>query len=146
MKKRLLIIIPILVVTGILSFIYLRTRQSVPAGNILVKSPVGESLVDLSKLELSSVKGQITNKKGETKDIDSEGIALAEIPKLTGVSEYSAMTVYADDEYNAEISKEDVDTPGSAWLIKDDGSVRLVVFADAVSNRDVKNVVRIEIR
>lgn len=145
MKKRLFIIIPILILTGILSFIYLRTRQSVPAGNILIKSPVGETMVDLFALKLSEVKGQITNKKGETKDIDSEGIGLEDIPALAGVSEYTDMTVYADDEYNAVISKDEL-VPKNAWLIKNDGSVRLVVFKDTDSKRDVKNVVRIEIK
>ncbi len=146
MKKKLFIIIPILLLAGILSFIYLRTRQSVPAGNILIKSATGEATVNFSELGLTDVRGQITNKKGETKDIDSEGIGLAQIPSLAGVSEYSDMTVYADDEYNAVISKEEAEEPDKAWLIKSDDSIRLVVFGDKDSKRDVKNVVRIEIK
>ncbi len=146
MKKKLLIIIPLLLLTAVLSFIYLRSRDTVNAGDILVKSSAGEMTLTFDNINLSHVSGQITNKKAETKDIDSNGLAISEIPSLAGINDYSGITVYADDEYSAYISAEEASESDKAWLIKNDESIRLVVFGDPDSKRDVKNVVRIEIK
>lgn len=146
MKKKLFIIIPILVLTAVLSVIYLRSRDSVKAGDILIRSSVKEMTVSLDDLEMTNVSGEVRNKKGETKQIDSEGIAISKIPSIAGVSEYTVVSVYADDEYNATLTKEELDVPDKAWLIKTGDGARLIVFDDPDSKRDVKNVVRIEIK
>ena len=146
MKKRITVISILLFVTIILSFIYLHFRQTVKPGDILIKSEKGEMTVSLSDLSLSHVSGSITNKKGETKKIDSEGYALADLPSLTGINDYSEISVHADDEYSAVLTKDELSSGDKAWLIENDDSIRLVVFDDKDSKRDVKNVVRIEIK
>jgi len=147
MKKRIIIAAVLLVLTAIVAVVYLRSRDTVKPGDILIKAPTGDVTVSLESLELSHVSGSITNKKGETKKIDSEGYALSKIPSCAQVADYSELTIYADDEYSAVVTKDELDQSGdNAWLIKDKDSIRLVVFGDSDSKRDVKNVVRIEIK
>ncbi len=146
MKKRIVIISVLLIITASLVFIYLRSRPSVNAGDILIRSQKGDLTVALKDLDLVDVHGSIKNKKGETKEIDSKGIALSQIPSLAGISDYSELSVFADDEYKAVMSGEELKQPDNAWLIMtDDGGIRLVVFNDTDSKRDVKNVVRVEV-
>lgn len=146
MKKRITLIVILLLATAALVFVYLRSRDSVKAGDLLIKSTGGDVAFTFNDLNLSHVSGEITNKKGETKSIESEGIALSDIPSLAGVSDYSEISVYADDEYNAVLSKDEASAPNKAWLIKNDDTIRLIVFDDPDAKRDVKNVVRVEIK
>ncbi len=146
MKKRIWIAVTFLTVTAILVLIYLGSRDKVEKGDFMIKSPRGDVSVTFDDLSLSPVKGEITNKKGETKTIESEGIALADIPSLAGIGDYSEISVFADDEYNAVLSKDEISGSDNAWLIKSDDSIRLIVFNDPDAKRDVKDVVRVEIK
>ena len=146
MKKRIGIAVILMLVTAALVLVYLRSRESVKPGDLLIKSAGGDVSVTFEDLNLSHVSGEITNKKGETKTVESEGIALSDIPALAGINDYSEISVYADDEYNAVLSKDEVTKPDKAWLIKNDDSIRLIVFDDPDAKRDVKNVVRVEIK
>ena len=92
------------------------------------------------------------NGKGQEKDISEKGVKLSDVLSLAGLGkgDYSAVRVVSSDEYAAEISAEEVDSGEVAFLIRDqadDGSetVRLIVFGDSNSKRQVKNVVRIEV-
>ena len=145
MKLRIAIISILLAVTAILSVFYLRSRDNVKPGSILIQSGNTSLTVQLSDMELKHVNGTITNKKGETKDIDSEGVLLTDIPSLVPTDDYSGITVISDDEYKAELDREELSGSVEAWLIQNDGSIRLVVFGDKDSKRDVKNVVKIVI-
>lgn len=143
MKKKLWLIATLLIITSALVCIYLYNRDTTKPGELMIKSPSGTVTLTLSDVKLSHVTGEIKNKKGEVKSIDSEGFALADVPALAGVSDYQSISVYADDEYSASLTKDEV---SSAWLIKSDDALRLIVFGDDNSKRDVKNVVRIEIQ
>lgn len=113
---------------------HLTTRTPDTEGAVLVNGQA----VEISGLELSPVTGTVINGKGEEKQIDAQGILLS---KLIG-SEFSSATVTASDEYSAVVEKQDSD---NAYLIvTDDGSLRLVVFGDENSKRDVKNVSKID--
>ena len=145
MKKRIAVISVLLVLTAILSVIYLRSRDSVKPGSIIVQSKDKSATIQLSDMDMKHVNGTITNKKGETKEIDSEGILLADIPSLLPADDYSRITVISDDEYKADLDRDELGGSVEAWLVQNDGSIRLVVFGDKDSKRDVKNVVRVEI-
>ena len=67
------------------------------------------------------------------------------VVSLAAGSSFSTVRVYSDDEYNASLSEDEVMTDRKAYLIEDDGTIRLIVFGDKDSKRDVKSVVRIEI-
>lgn len=150
-KKKVIVVLSVviasmLLITAGLAFYYVHSRQTVSSGDLLIKSAQGDTTVTFNDLNLTHVEGEIKNKKGEVKQIDSEGIALSDIPALAGANDYSAITVFADDEYNAELTKNELAGQSGAWLIKNDSTIRLVVFGDSDSKRDVKNVVRIEIK
>ena len=58
----------------------------------------------------------------------------------------AAVKVTADDEFSAELSGDELDEAGKAYLVsEDDGSMRLVVFGDSNAKRNVRNVVSVEI-
>ena len=65
---------------------------------------------------------------------------------MVNITDYSEICVYADDEYNATVKRDEPGITDNAWLIEDEEGIRLVVFGDADSKRDVKRVQRIEIR
>lgn len=135
MKKSVKWIIAVLLLlTVALAAVHLTTRTPDTEGAVLVNGQA----VEISGLELSPVTGTVINGKGEEKQIDAQGILLS---KLIG-SEFSSATVTASDEYSAVVEKQDSD---NAYLIvTDDGSLRLVVFGDENSKRDVKNVSKID--
>ena len=135
MKKRVLAVIAALtVLTAILAVIHLTTRVPDTKGAILVN---GESLA-IADFELHSVTGSIVNGKGEEKEIDAQGIPLADVCG----GDFDTVTVTASDEYHAEISADEIQ---NAYLILcDDETMQLIVFGDENNKRDVKNVVRID--
>ncbi len=145
MKKRIAVIISLIAVTAVLALIYLHTRESIKPGEILIKSAGSKITVSFADLDKSPVSGTVKNKKGEVKNIDAMGCPLSQIVSLAAGSSFSTVRVYSDDEYNASLSEDEVMTDRKAYLIEDDGKIRLIVFGDEDSKRDVKSVVRIEI-
>lgn len=131
-NKRLITVIAILAaLTAILAVIHLTTRTPDTEGQILVN---GESL-RISNMKMSPVTGTVVNGKGEEKQIDAQGVSLSDI-----CGDFSTASVTASDEYSADVKSGD-----EAYLIlSDDGSLRLIVFGDENSKRDVKHVVRID--
>ena len=146
MKKRIITVSVLVLLTALLAFIYLHSRDSIKTGDLRIVSTDAELTVTFSDLSLSHANGSVTNKKGETKEIDADGIPLSEIPALAGVNSFNGIKVIADDEYSASVSADEAEEPGKAWLIDDNGKIRLIVFGDDGASRDVKNVVRIEIK
>lgn len=134
MKKKLTIGIAILIVlTAIFAVIHLTTRTPEIEGSVLVNG----AEVKLSDLDYDKVTGSVKNGKGEIKEIDAEGVKLADILDC----DYDSVKVTASDEYSASVAADEID---NAYLILDDGTLRLIVFGDENSKRDVKNVVRID--
>ena len=147
MKKRIIFIISILLaVTAIIASVYAFSRPKIESGSILLTTPSGDITINFSELTLSKVEGETVNKKGETKKISTTGFPVSDIPSLAGITEYSELSVFSDDEYHADILKDELAKSDRAWLVREDDSIRLVVFGDSDSKRNVKNVVRIEIR
>ena len=140
-KKIILIVIVVLLVAlGGVSIWYLSSRDVTPENAITLVKNDKEELVDISKLSLTSFSGTTVNGKGETKDVSGEGIKLADI---INVSDFTEVSVIADDAYSATVKKEDMD---NAWLQIEEGTARLIVLGDSDSKRNVKNVVRIEVK
>ena len=132
-NKKLIIIIALLIaLTAIIAVIHLTMRTPEVEGEVLIN---GES-VKISSFDMSPVTGTVVNGKGEEKQIDAQGVILSEVCG----GEFSTATVTASDEYSAVVNNGD-----DAYLIlSDDGSLRLIVFGDNNSKRDVKDVVRID--
>lgn len=138
-KKLIVIIVCALVaLTAVLAIVHSATRETVPEGAILVRQNGEEAYISMDKLGLTTVTGRIVNGKGETRDINDQGINLGELSK----GSFQTVTVTSDDEFSAEVSADEI---ANAFLIlNEDGSAQLVVFGDPNSKRAVRNVTRIE--
>lgn len=143
-KKNIRIILSITVimvlVTAALTYMHLCNRQ-VTADNSLTISAGGmDHTVDIDSVNLTDFSTDIVNGKGDTKHISGKGIKLAE---LIGTSEFEEVSVIADDSYYATVTAGEID---NAWIVIEEGKARLIVENDKNSKRDVKNVVRIEVK
>ncbi|WP_026658760.1 hypothetical protein [Butyrivibrio sp. AC2005] len=151
-KKSIVIVIILLVITCIASFFYLRSRNDAPKGNLAIINGDKTVLIDAFSGSLVSVKGVTINAKGQEKDVDETGISLKDAISKSGLDNtgFTRARVVSSDEFAAEISFDEINEDGKAYLAKqqeDDGSTsaRLYVFGDSDSKRQVKNVVRIEL-
>lgn len=113
---------------------HLTTRTPETEGAVLVN---GEARY-VADFELQSVTGSIVNGKGEVKDVDAQGVPLESVCG----GDFDTVTVTASDEYHAEISADEIQN--AYLIIRDDGTLQLIVFGDENNKRDVKNVVRID--
>jgi Na+/H+-translocating membrane pyrophosphatase len=134
------VIICLAIITSIVSAVYLRGRKSTPENQIAVSVNAEDKFISLSDFRLSKVSEDIKNKKGETKHIEGDGVLISDI---IGPVSFTEITVISDDEYRASLTSDDMD---NAWLLSDEGTARLIVKGDENSKRDVKNVVRIEVK
>ena len=136
----------LLLVTAVLAVVHVRTRDAVPEGALLVEYAGEAHYVDAASLPLTAVSGTLVNGKGEEKSIETSGAALIDVLREAGLDPDAvvSVTVTADDEFAASLSGEEVREAGRAFLApEEDGSLRLIVFGDANSKRQVKNVVKI---
>jgi hypothetical protein len=151
-KKSIVIVIILLVITCIASVFYLRSRNDAPKGNLAIINGDKTVLIDPFSGSLVSVKGVTINAKWQEKDVDEIGISLKEAISKSGLDKagFTKARFVSSDEFAAEISFDEINEDGKAYLAKqqeDDGSTsaRLYVFGDSDSKRQVKNVVRIEL-
>lgn len=140
-RKIVIVIIGVLILfTIILAAVYNHTRDNVPEGTFAVIQNGQTKYIRLEQLSLSDVTGTVVNGKGEEKQIDARGLPLSSV---TGTEGFQMVTVTAMDAYSAIVSLDELE---NAYLIlTDDGTLRLIVFGDNNSKRDVKDVERIEI-
>ena len=140
-KKIMLAVILILVVllsVGII--IFLNGRKEIPEDTLLIIRNGKEEYLSLSDMELKDFTGKTVNGKGEEKEITGKGIRLSDI---TGSESFSEINVTADDSYSATVNSSEIE---NAWIQVDEGMLRLIVFGDKDSKRNVKNVVKIEVK
>lgn len=142
-------IIPVLVlITAAAAVFHLTTRAAVPEGALRVEFDAGQwKELSLEKLKPDSVQGTVVNGKGEERVINAQGILLSDVLREAGITEFSAVTVIADDEYSARVMAEEIAAPGKVYLIQQkEGGMQLIVFGDENSKRNVTNVVRLSVQ
>ena len=152
MKKSTKIIMAaiaaLIALTAVFATIHSAARTEVPDGALLVSCGGEKKYVDLASLDTVSVRGIEVNGKGEKSDVNTQGVPLADVIENAGFDPNGAVTVKvtADDEFSAELSGDELNEDGKAYLVsEDDGSMRLVVFGDSNAGRNVRNVVSVEI-
>ena len=152
MKKSTKIIMAaiaaLIALTAVFAIIHSAARTEVPDGALLVSCGGEKKYVDLASLDTVSVRGSLVNGKGEKSDVNTQGVPLADVIENAGFDPNGAVTVKvtADDEFSAELSGDELNEDGKAYLVsEDDGSMRLVVFGDSNAGRNVRNVVSVEI-
>lgn len=146
-QSMILILILILVTAAVAAF-YLTTRTAVPKGALRVELAGGQAEdLPLEELEMVLVQGTVVNGKGEERAIDAQGILLSDVLREAGVTEYSMVTVTADDEYGVQVMAEEIAEPGKVCLVQQEaGGMQLIVFGDENSKRNVSNVVRLSVQ
>lgn len=152
MKKSTKIIMAaiaaLIALTAVFAIIHSAARTEVPDGALLVSCGGEKKYVDLASLDTVSVRGIVVNGKGEKSDVNTQGVPLADVIENAGFDPNGAVTVKvtADDEFSAELSGDELNEDGKAYLVsEEDGSMRLVVFGDSNAGRNVRNVVSVEI-
>ena len=152
MKKSTKIIMAaiaaLIALTAVFAIIHSAARTEVPDGALLVSCGGEKNYVDLASLDTVSVRGSVVNGKGEKSDVNTQGVPLADVIENAGFDPNGAVTVKvtADDEFSAELSGDELNEDGKAYLVsEEDGSMRLVVFGDSNAGRNVRNVVSVEI-
>ena len=153
MKKRNLVITAVLLLlTALIAFFYLKDRSQPPRGNLIILDQGREIPVDPFTLPLSEVKGTTVNGKGEEKEISGKGVSVRDVLALAGIDDgnYTSVRVISSDEYAAGLQAEEIASGKTTFLIRDpaeDGTekIRLIVFGDSGSKRQVKDVERIEV-
>ena len=145
---RKVTILILLLVTAAAAAFYLTTRTAVPEGALRVEFAGGKAVeLSLGALNLVSVQGTVINAKGEECAIDTQGILLSDVLRGAGVTEYSMVTVTADDEYSAQVISEEIAEPDKVYLVQQEaGGMQLIVFGDENSKRNVSNVVRLSVQ
>lgn len=143
-KKLIAVIAGILVllvaVTCIAATQYLGNRKSTLEGSVILFAEGKETTLSLSDMKTSPVSVDMVNGKGESKHIEGMGIRLSEV---TGETGFEQVSVISDDAYSATVAADEIE---NAILLIEEGSARLIVEKDKNAKRDVKNVVRIEVK
>jgi len=143
-SKRLFPVLALLIgITCILSAFHLSHQPDVQPGSFRLSVSGSERTVSFSSLPMDPVTGTIVNGKGDFSEIDATGISVAKLMAHIGAELPAETTVrvLAADQYSAEILLSE-----PAFLIpEDNGSLRLIVFGDENSARNVRNVVLLEV-
>ena len=142
-----MIVIVVVFVTAVVAVLYLTTRAAVPEGTLRIEQAGRALELPLAQLDLTAVHGTVVNGRSEERTVDAQGILLSEVLREAGVTEFSTVTVTADDEYSAVVTAEEAAVTGKVYLIRQDGGgMQLIVFGDDNSKRNVSNVARLSVQ
>ncbi len=111
---------------------------------VLKMTGLAEKSWTLNELKaMPSTNTDYTNKDGETTTYS--GVIFTLLFEAAGVSEYSAITLVAADEYAVEVTKDELDEcPTCIVAIQEDGSLRSVM-PDFSGKQQVKDLVEIQV-
>ena len=152
MKKSTILILILLIITAATACIYLWGRDEPSEGNISILYEGQSSTIDPFSRGLQPVSGTLINGKGEEKEVSESGVPLQDVISLSEIKDvdYRSAKIISSDEYAADLTVEEINEKDRVYLIKDISddksvSIRLIVFGDPNSKRQVKNVERIEL-
>ncbi len=149
MKKKVVfgVIGVFLATTAVLAVIHQMTRTEEVDGAVLVEFAGQSVAVQIEDMPLSAVKGTVVNGKGDKREIDAQGILLADVLTLAGVENMpeSGVLVTAADEYSVEVTADELAEEDKVYLLQEE-TPRLLVFGDNSEKRNVKNVARITVQ
>ncbi|MBQ8804223.1 MAG: hypothetical protein IJZ53_11355 [Tyzzerella sp.] len=142
-RKAIILGVVLIILTAIAAVIHLSTREEVPENAVQISANDKTYTIDIKKLNYEQVEGIRVNGKGEEIPVEGAGIALKDILAQEKITEYSKVTVVADDSYSAELTAEEIKEDEKVYLLNEEESLRLIVFGDENSKRSVSNVVQI---
>ena len=147
-KKVVLGIIAVLVLlTAVLAVVHLSTRDKVPEGSLMINYNGESRYIRVDELDLVEVSGTVVNGKGEEKEVREQGIAVSDVLIAAGIdpTAVSGVTVTAADGFAAELSGDEVNEAGKAFLTDDGEEATLIVFGDSNSKRRVHNATKLDV-
>lgn len=111
---------------------------------------------DFKKLNLVSQHMSRTNSKGEVKEGDYIGASWKDFKDAAGISEYTTITMIADDGYTVDYTKEQLDAEGSLFAIVENGEpinekdaashLNYCAGKDVTANFWCKNIIKIVVK
>ena len=139
-KVILLITAILFIIICIFSILHQECRIKKDEGALQILYNGKINTVSTDQLKMKTVEGIIKNGKGEKLEINISGAGLKKVlEKYT----YEKVAAVADDEYSVQILAEE--TEKAYLIVKDDGSLQLVIFGDENSKRAVKKLIRLEL-
>lgn len=129
-----------LIITTLIVCIYIKGRHDAPEHSIMLVVNGKEQILDIDSFKTVPLNATMINGKGEEKNVSGDSVLLADV---IGTDSFSEAVVIAADEYKATVSHDEIE---NAKLLIKDNEARLIVLGDKNSKRDVKNVVRIEVK
>lgn len=145
-KRILLPVIILAVVTIILAVINITGAPVVVQGDVLIVAKNKETTISLKADDLQPIIGTLVNGKGDQIPVDGTGISLQDVLALAEITDFETVTATARDEYSAEVTGEEIQEASKCYLLVEaDGSIRLVVFGDSNSKRNVTDVIRLTV-
>ena len=123
-----------------------------PKGSITIVYDGKENIFDPAKAATVDVSGTILNAKGDKKDVSAKGFLLKDAITTAGIkdADFISATVTSSDSFTANLTFNEIAETGKVYLTEDTSDkgekfLRLVVFGDNDSTRQIKNVVRIDL-
>lgn len=144
MNKRILVLVlamAVIAAFGVMPALSADAQEK--SVSLTISANDNEISIPWSDMALVPVQGTIMNGKGETKEINTEGIALQSVLDMAEAKAQEKVTVIAEDAYQAEVTAEEITEANRVWLTLSDDGLRLIVFGDGDSKRIVKHVVRV---
>lgn len=139
-KPIYMVIAALVLLTAAAAAVHFATRAQVPEGSIRVEWGGKEAHIALEELELTAVHGTIRNGKGEELAVDGQGALLSSLLDKLGITGYEQVAVTAGDSYSAVVTADEIVRPDKVYLLVREDGVRLVVFGDENSRRNVSGV------
>ncbi len=146
-KKTTVLLIVLAVLLMVLAVLRLTAREEIPEGTLAVHFGEKTSYITLDGVTAQPITGTLINGKGEEKQVEAMGVPMKALLEKANVptGQISAVSVEAEDAFTAEIAAEELDQE-KVFLVQEEDGVKLVVFGDTNSKRQVHNVVSINIR
>ena len=148
-KNKLLIFLTIVlmftVFGGVLHF---STRDNIPEDALKITYQEKEIFVDIHTLETEYISGTRINGKNEEISVEGPAVLVKNLFTKEKIKTFRNAKFISDDSYSAEVTYEEIVQKENVYLLyeMEEDTLRLVVFGDKNSKRNVSNVVEIEIK
>ncbi len=135
-----------LIMIIILGIAYSTNRANIAPVSVIVRSRTKSATISRDTIHLDRVEGVLINGKGEEQPISARGTPLREILEEVGIEAKVMAKVIVSDEYSAAVSAVDIAAEDKVYIILgENGRLRMIVFGDPDSKRDVNDIERIEV-
>lgn len=143
-KKIFLAIFALLLLTFCLALLHHLTRDTVETGILRIECNGTITNHPLDGINTAPIHGTVVDGKGEEHTIDAKGVLLSELLESLNITAAEQVIVYADDEYSATVTAQELNAPDLVYLLmNEEDRPQLIVFGDPNSKRNVSGVVRI---